>query len=250
MTKKIWLLVVFLVCGCNTVHIPETFAYKEIKTEKFTLASWQKITDPAAPVKIYIEGDGASFNGVGRPTSNPTPKGKLLREIAFGDNSPNVVYLARPCQFVADNQCTQKYWTTARFSAEVIASEREAVLDIAQENDVILIGFSGGAQVAGLVAVTAPELHVKKMITIAGNLDHKAWTEYHNVPALSDSLNLADYKEDYLALPQEHFVGNNDTIIPPKLVEDFAGSDNVREVPSADHNKGWERIYPLVQLER
>lgn len=250
MIKKIWLLLVFLICGCNTVHIPETFAYKEIKTEKFTLASWQKITNSEAPVKIYIEGDGASFNGVGRPTSNPTPKGKLLREIAFGDNSPNVVYLARPCQFVADNQCEQKYWTTARFSAEVIASEREAVLDIAQENDVILIGFSGGAQVAGLVAVTAPELHVKKIITIAGNLDHKAWTEYHNVPALDGSLNLADYKDKYSVIEQEHYVGTKDEVMPPKLVYDFVGSDNVREVPLAEHSKGWERIYPLIQLER
>lgn len=250
MIKKLKFLAVLLLCGCNSVHVPETFTYKEIQTEKFTLASWQKITDANAPVKIYIEGDGASFNGLGRPTSDPTPRGTLLREIAFGDNSPNVVYLARPCQFVHDSQCLQKYWTTARFSKEVIDSEKFAVLGVAQENEVILIGFSGGAQVAGLIAVTTPELHIKKMITIAGNLDHKAWTEYHHVMPLQDSLNLADYKEAYLALPQEHFVGNKDTVMPPVLVEDFAGDENVREVPSAEHDKGWERIYPLIQMER
>ena len=250
MIKKVWFAALFLLCGCNSVHVPESFVYKEIKTEKFTLASWQKITDVQAPVKIYVEGDGASFNGMGRPTSNPTPKGAVLREIAFGDNSPNVVYLARPCQFVHDNQCEQKYWTTARFAPEVISSEKEAILQVAQSFPVILVGFSGGAQVTGLVAVTTPELQVKKMITIAGNLDHKAWTKYHNVPELTDSMDLAEYKEQYLLLPQEHYVGNKDTVMPPMLVEDFVGQDKIRMVPSAEHNKGWERIYPLIQLER
>ncbi|MDD7312777.1 MAG: alpha/beta hydrolase, partial [bacterium] len=64
------------------------------------MASWQKITHPTAPYKIYIEGDGHAFNAHGQPTGNPTPKGTLVRELAFGDNHENVIYLARPCQYV------------------------------------------------------------------------------------------------------------------------------------------------------
>lgn len=248
--KKFLLMAVLFLCGCQSVHIPETFAYKEIKTDKFTLASWQKLTDAQAPVKIYIEGDGYAFNALGRPTKDPTPREKVLRDIAFGDNSPNVVYLARPCQFVKDNQCQQKYWTSARFSKEVIDSEKEAVLELAQNRPTILIGFSGGAQVAGLIAVTSPELEVKKMITIAGNLDHRAWADYHHVATLSESLNLADYKEQYLLLPQEHYVGYKDKVVPMFLTEDFVDAKTIIEVPDAEHGKGWERIYPLIQLER
>ena len=90
---SVWVGVIFLI-GCKAVIVPDDFLYKEIKTSTFVLASWQKITDKNAKYKIYIEGDGASFDAYGLPTSNPTPKGKLLREIAFADKSPNVIYLS------------------------------------------------------------------------------------------------------------------------------------------------------------
>lgn len=51
--------------------------------------------------------------------------------------------------------------TTARFALEVINAEYEAIKNIADNNPVILIGFSGGAQVAGLVATAKPGLNVK-----------------------------------------------------------------------------------------
>lgn len=57
--------------------------------------------------KIYIEGDGRAFDIDGQPTSDPTPRGTMLREIAFGDTHPNVVYLGRPCQFVTNSACRQ-----------------------------------------------------------------------------------------------------------------------------------------------
>ena len=128
----ITILFLVWVAGCaHTLSVPAEFVYAEIKTSAFTLASWQKITDKNAPYKIYIEGDGHAFNSHGRPTNNPIPKGTLVRELAFGDNSPNVVYLARPCQYVKSDICAQRHWTTARFAPEVINSEYEAVKQIA-----------------------------------------------------------------------------------------------------------------------
>ena len=47
--------------GCRSVVVPPDYVYKEIPTRDFTLASWQKITDPASGYKIYIEGDGLCF---------------------------------------------------------------------------------------------------------------------------------------------------------------------------------------------
>ena len=246
MVKKYVVAVVFLLCGCNSIIIPDDFTYTEIKTDDFTLASWQKLTDSTAPVKFYIEGDGFAFNAHGQPTSDPTPHGKMIREMAFGDNSPNVVYLARPCQYVMSSKCQQRYWTTARFAPEVVRSSAQAIKQITKNREAILIGFSGGAQVAGLIAVTEPSIKIKELITIGGNLDHQAWTDYHHLPPLTDSMNLRDYRETYLKLPQKHYVGKNDNIIVPELNIDFAGKENVVIVDKASHGSGWNSIYPMI----
>ena len=211
-----------MLCGCQaTIQAPAEFSYQEIKTDKFRIASWQKITNPKAPFKIYIEGDGAAFTADGRPSMNPTPKGTLLREIAFGDEHENVVYLARPCQFVKDVQCEQKYWTTARFAPEVVSSEAQAVKVVSGGQKVTLVGFSGGAQIAGLMAVTEKDLNIQKMVTIGGNLDHLAWTKYHHLPSLSESLNLADYKDLYAKIPQKHYIGEKDKVIPSLIIGEY-----------------------------
>ena len=146
------LVLSLLLVGCQSITIPSDYVYKEIQTRNFDIASWQKISNPSDVYKIYIEGDGYAFNAYGQPTQDPTPKGTLMRELAFGDKSPNVIYLARPCQYVKSPICTQRHWTTARFAPEVINSEYEAIKQIVGDSPIILIGFSGGAQIAGLVA--------------------------------------------------------------------------------------------------
>ncbi|CDA18669.1 putative uncharacterized protein [Acetobacter sp. CAG:267] len=245
------LIILFFVAGCTAIKAPTDFVYKEIPTRDFTLASWQKITDPFGTYKIYIEGDGYAFNAHGRATQDPTPKGTLVRELAFGDNNPNVVYLARPCQYIKSPICSKRHWTTARFAPEVINAEYAAVKQIAGDNPVILIGFSGGAQVAGLIASAKQGLNVKKIITIAGNLDHLAWTQYHNLPPLNESMNLESYRKQFAQIPQIHYVGSDDKVMPPVLVRDFVGeSCNLIEVRGATHNSGWEKIYSQIRNEK
>ena len=72
--KKIFLLLLLL-SGCHSITVPDSFMYKEIETDSYKLASWQKITDIKSPIRIYIEGDGYAFNHLGYPTTNPTPRG-------------------------------------------------------------------------------------------------------------------------------------------------------------------------------
>lgn len=245
------LMILLFLTGCSTIKVPDDFAYKEIVTRDFTLASWQKVTNPTAPYKIYIEGDGYAFNVHGRATQDPTPKGTLVREIAFGDSFPNVVYLARPCQYVKSPVCSQRHWTTARFAPEIINAEYTAIRQIAGNNPVILVGFSGGAQIAGLVAAAKPGLNIQKIITIAGNLDHLAWTRYHNLPPLNESMNLESYRKQFAKIPQIHYVGSDDEVIPPSLVRAFVGHDVlIVEINGANHNEGWESIYNKVWNEK
>lgn len=247
---KVFAVLLFLT-NCSSITVPSDYVYKEVETRNFTIATWQKITNPQGIYKIYIEGDGYAFNAHGKPTQDPTPKGTLVRKLAFGDNSPNVIYLARPCQYIKSPICSKRHWTTARFAPEVINAEYETIKQITGNNPVILIGFSGGAQVAGLVSSAKPGLNVKKIITIAGNLDHLAWTQYHNLPPLNESMNLESYRTQFAKLPQIHYVGSNDEVIPLVLVRKFVGNDDlIVEVNGASHNEGWESIYNQVWSEK
>ncbi len=250
MKKSVLASFLFLSACQATYQAPADFKYEEHQTSFFKIAAWQKITDKNAPYKIYIEGDGFAFNAHGYPTTNPTPQSTFLRQIAFNDPAANVVYLARPCQYVTDSNCEKKYWTTARFAPEVISSEADAVRQIAEKNDVVLVGFSGGAQVAGLLAVLNKDIKTKKLITISGNLDHQTWTESLNLKPLNESLSLTDYKQQFLSLPQIHYVGASDTTVPPKITKDFIGSAApIVEVQNATHNKGFESIYQQIYTQ-
>ena len=241
-------LTLIFLSGCATIQAPREFAYIETPTNDFTIASWQKITSPQTTYKIYIEGDGHAFNAHGQPTSDPTPKGELMRELAYGDNSPNVIYLARPCQYVKSPQCSVKYWTTARFAPEVVNAEYQTIKKIVGNSPVILIGFSGGAQIAELLAATT-DLNITKIITIAGNLDHVAWTTYHKLPPLTDSPNAADYLSVLHNLPQTHYIGTDDKVIPPLLAHQLVEDSLIVEITDATHHSGWQPIYPLVHAE-
>ena len=248
--KKIFVILCFILCGCSSITVPESFIYKEIENGDFIIASWQKISNPQGVYKIYIEGDGYAFNAYGKPTQNPTPKGTLVRELAFGDDSENVVYLARPCQYVKSPICSKRHWTTARFAPEIINAEYDAIKQIAGNNTVILIGFSGGAQVAGLVSTAKTGLNIKKVITIAGNLDHLAWTQYHNLPPLNESMNLENYHKQFANIPQVHYVGEKDDVIPPVLTKEFIEDDSqIIIVSNATHNQGWDSIYQKLWAE-
>ncbi len=247
---KVLITLLFL-AGCSTITAPADFVHKEIETRDFTIATWQKVTNPAAPYKIYIEGDGHAFNSHGRATQDPTPRGTLVRELAFGDNSPNVIYLARPCQYVKSPICSKRHWATARFAPEIINAEYEAIKQIAGDEPVILVGFSGGAQVAGLIVTAKTGGNVKKIITISGNLDHFSWTQYHNLPPLNESMNLESYRNEFAKIPQIHYVGNDDKIMQPVLVQKFIGNnDLIVEVKGATHNTGWEMIYNKIWNEK
>lgn len=241
---------IFILTGCQSIQVPDSFTYNEVETSQFKIATWQKITGNSQTYKIYIEGDGYAFDRHGQPTQNPTPKGTLLREIAFNDYNDNVIYVARPCQYVKEDRCIQKYWSKARFSQEVINAIKEVIIKTANGKDIVLIGFSGGAQVAGLVAAQNPNLKIKKIITIAGNLDHKTWVEYHKLPYLEESLDLSEYRKIYTGLPQVHYVGEDDDVIPKFITEDFIKDKNkIIIVPHATHTKGYQKIYNEIWKE-
>ena len=251
MPKSIRIIIFLCLVGCTVSgEIPDNFKYTEIQTPEFDFASWQKITDTNTGYKVYIEGDGFAFNAQGIPTDDPTPRSTFVRQMSFTDPHPNVIYLARACQFIQNKKCAQKYWTTARFASEIIDAQADALKQIIGSKSVVFVGFSGGAQIAGLIAVRHPEINVRKIITIAGNLNHPMWTAYHHVLPLSESLDLNEYKTEFLKFSQIHYVGASDEVMPPLLNQKFvAGKADVIEVKGANHNNGWDMIVPKIQAE-
>lgn len=241
--------ILFILCGwlagCATQNPLTDFRFQTQTVPPYIVASWYQITQPGQPIRIYIEGDGNAFDIAGQPTDNPTPTSPFLREIVADDPNPNTAYLGRPCQYMQAGACSQKDWTTGRFSPQVIRSMNQAVNALrkkAQTEDVILIGYSGGAQVAGLIAVQNP--NVKEVLTIAGVLDVEAWTAYHHDLPLNDSLNLKNYKTAFDKIPQKHFVGERDKTVPPELTKQFVADEStVIIVPKATHHDGYESIY-------
>lgn len=229
---KYFLPLFLIFCACATFKAPQEFAFKPMQAKNYTLATWQKTTDDKAPVYIFLEGDGNAFNYQGNPTKDPTPKSTFLRKLAFNNTNKNVVYLARPCQYIKTQNCTQENWTIARFSPEIMADTALVVKQIAKDREVVFIGYSGGALLSGLIIKNYPEIKIKKWITLAGLLNHKTWTEELKLAPLTKSLDL----EFLPKVEQQHYAGAKDKVIPLKLSKMWTKQENLIILPKAHHS--------------
>lgn len=239
--KLLWLSLLILTSACaSTWHMPSDFVYLPIKSGDFDIVTYQRLSDSVSPIHIYIEGDGHAFDKNGLPTANPTPRGTFLRDLAVRDTFPNVVYMARPCQYIMSPTCVRSDWTDGRFSARIIDSMSGAVKSVSGTRPIILIGYSGGAMVSGLIINQNPNLNIKKWITIAGVLNHSDWTEYFGDVPLKDSQNMDVLPQ----IPQLHYVAERDKTVPPELSQRWTGGKNMIIVPNATHGK-----FPKFDIE-
>lgn len=222
----------------------------------FDLAAWlpRKIVADA-DLTIYVEGDGLAWLSSDMPSSDPTPVTPVGLQLALAQPGGNAAYLARPCQYVASARCAQRYWTNQRFAPEVVAATNQAVDELKQRfgaSRLILVGYSGGAAVAALVA--AQRNDVARLVTIAGNLDHRAWTTQLRLTPLTGSLNPADYKTALAGIPQWHFAGKRDKLVPLALVQAFAAgmpAARVRTLEGYDHKccwaENWDKLWKEIR---
>jgi pimeloyl-ACP methyl ester carboxylesterase len=157
--------------------------------------------------------------------------------------------LARPCQYITSSGCTKSYWTSHRFDPKVIQSYQDALNQLKQmyRNDSFtLIGYSGGAAVAILTAASRDD--VKKIITIAGNVDTAKWVEIHHLDPLNGSLNPTDNVQRVENIDQIHLIGMNDTVVPKEVflsyLSHFNDHSHVKyKLMDASHSENWEFIY-------
>lgn len=187
----------------------------------------------ADTLNIFIEGDGM-------------PGTALALAQSTGGNS---VYLARPCQYLEStrfNSCDKAIWTSHRYSQEVVDSMNRAITAVKiryQAKSVRLIGYSGGGAVASIIAVKRPDVDL--LLTVAGNLDHKRWTDYNASQPLIGSLNPIDFSKALEAIPQIHLIGERDDVVPGSVLASYLSKlekfDKVtsRIIVGANHTCCW-----------
>jgi len=180
------------------------------------------------------------------PSDDPTPTEPFALKLALAQLEGEVVYLARPCQFNVTDRCAQKYWTHARFSIEVVSEMNLAMDKIKAQfsvQEIQLVGYSGGGAIAALLAARRKD--VSSLVTVAGNLDHAAWTRLHRISPLTESLNPADEAHLLRKIPQLHLVGSEDRNIQPVIARSFTQQGGITPssisiIEGYDHRCCWE----------
>ena len=217
----------------------------------FTLSGLIKGTPGASPdLVVYLEGDG---RGVvrGRVTQDPTPSRAMGFELARSDSAPAVLYLARVGQFQPSQtgQKYQSYWANKRLSEESVSAASRAIDEAKNRlgaQRIHLIGYSGGGGLAILLAERRAD--VASLITVAGLLDTHWWVREKNYQPLEGSLNPADQVAAIAGVPQIHFYGLDDAIIPPQMSAHFqtlAPFHSFKRVEiDTNHWKAWPELWP------
>lgn len=196
-------------------------------------------------VRIYIEGDGRGWIRRGRPALDSTPQNRLVQYLVQFDDKADVAYLGRPCQFVQGSGCEAKVWTFDRYHQYIVDVMSRAVDKVKVRGgyqQVEFVGYSGGGTVALLLA--AQRNDVVSVRTVAGNLDPVYTNELHAVSEMPGALVPSHYREQLASIPQVHFYGQKDPVVPASVsehyLEAFKNKSCIqRQAVDADHRSNW-----------
>jgi predicted esterase len=222
-----------------------------ITTDGFVLTGFSRLASPGLPLTLYIEGDGHAWQTRNQPSVDPTPHKALGLALAASDPAANVAYVARPCQFTPmqqNSRCNAAYWTDKRYAEDVVAAMNQAVTHYASAGQPVhLVGYSGGGALAVLIAARRHD--VASIRTVAGNLDHAEVNRLHGVSPMPKSLNAMDVARQVASIPQIHFSGADDRVVPPSIAQRFVTASGTRcaatyRVPGMAHESDWTQRWP------
>lgn len=244
----------------NTQAKTHQWKAKTIDGAYFDLVSFTpEIIQPHNSLTIYIEGDGLAWRNRFTPSNNPTPSDPIALKLAWRHPTNHVAYLARPCQYVSKEHtkhCMPNAWTHGRYGQNTIDATNTAIdvlKTMYQATSIELIGYSGGATIALLVAANRHD--ISNIITISGNTHPTAWVRHHAVSPLYSSLNPLDFQIALRHIPQVHLMGAQDKITPPHLTKQFADKLNnpniiqLYTLTSFNHNCCWVASWPRLYFE-
>jgi hypothetical protein len=260
-TLNLGFLIIIQLCLTNCVgkfskakNIAETAGLKSkvLHTSKFKIQTFYRFSKKGAPLTVYIEGDGLAWLNRNQPSINPTPRNPLALRLAALDEGVNVLYLARPCQYVdlyTEQLCSIPYWTNKRFAREVIMSIDEAINIMTSKirsKKIHMIGYSGGGAIVAIVAARRKD--IASIRTVAGYMDHVTLNRKVNVSQLTGSLDPIKAAPKLKKVPQIHYSGRTDKTMPGWVLRNFrkaVGSRNCITLKRVDagHEEGWEEVW-------
>ncbi len=177
---------------------------------------WPRAPVSATTLHVYLDGDGSPWIE-GTPASDPTPRRTLVLDLMRLDPRPSV-YVGRPCYHGTAERppCHAALWTRDRYSERVVAS------------------FSASAAI----------------VTVAANLDIDAWADLHGYQRLEGSLNPARRQGPPPSVPQRHYAGGADAVVPPAIVaRGPIAPGSLRIIPRFDHRCCWVMLWPEILAE-
>jgi len=237
----------------DTVAQSGNLVQQKIATDDFLLTTYQRFDSTAdnKQMVVYIEGDGMAWISRDQLSSNPTPVQPIALKLASIDTNDNVLYIARPCQYLWPqkmNRCSSRYWSDKRGSEEVISSINQAISIVKQKQNIPsirLIGYSGGGGIAALIADRRAD--VSEFVSVSGNLNYKLFTQTHNLSPMNGSIDPITIANQIGSIPQIHYVGADDKIIPKQIALSF--SDKVKVINDVSHDNWpdkWAQILRTI----
>ena len=246
----------FLVSGCASASLVNDryaqnhgWLVEEAATARFHHRLYATSENPGDYLDVYIEGDGRPWRYRTEISIRPETRWPLMLRMMSRDKQA-ALYVTRPCysEEVVRLNCNPWVWTHGRYSPEVVESMSEVIRQWVSNHAVSavnLYGHSGGGSLAMLMAAKIPQ--VRNVVTIAGNLDTKAWTDYHDYSPMAGSLNPA-----LVRLPdsihQYHYLGEDDENMPASLFpfKNRPPTINVQVFPGVSHLYGWGSRWPTI----
>tara|TARA_B110000114_G_C15068691_1_gene388625 strand:- start:142 stop:942 length:801 start_codon:yes stop_codon:yes gene_type:complete len=254
--KKFLLIILFL-NSCSSLDIDKRFnTIDELNNNEFKeyvfdnknlkIYSLQKVSNNKSLI-LYIEGDGLSWIDRFTISSNPTPADPLAFRLASIDKSENIIYLARPCQYIWSDSCNQDIWTTSQYSKVILDVYEEILRELAiSYSEIHIVGYSGGAGIAMYLGSTN-NTKIKSIRTVAGNINHNELSKLIKITPLSKSINFYPLEKKVSKIPQIHYYGNKDKVIPNELQKRFYLRNKnpcikIKQA-KATHHKGWLKFW-------
>jgi hypothetical protein len=255
-----YLMLLILLTGCSSslslksrLHHADTIAgahrfHKRIlPTSPFSLLSYTKFNPTSTTLKVYIEGDGFAWITKNRLSQNPTPRHPFALELAAQETTTrSVAYLARACHYITSPNCHERYWSTSRFSKEIINSMDQALTLLKKASGsryLELFGYSGGGTLAVMLAARRND--ITHITTFGANLNLRALEHLHQTTPLHNALGPIDIAPLIAHIPQHHYVGEADRVVPPSIAYSFKkASINLKNIiispiKGATHRTGW-----------
>jgi len=235
----------------DTVAQTGNLVQQKIATDNFLLTTYQRFDGTAdnKQMVVYIEGDGMAWISRDQLSNNPTPVQPVALKLASVDMNKNVLYIARPCQYLWPqkmNACSSKYWSNKRGSEEVISSINQVISIVKQKQNIStirLIGYSGGGGIAALI--TARRQDVSEFVSVSANLNYKLFTQIHNLSPMNGSIDPITAAKQIASIPQIHYVGADDKIIPRQIALSF--SDKVRVINNVSHDNWSDKWVQILR---